>query len=127
MALCSFLHSAIFSFSIWSLIRPTFPNVHGYLLESFMHQTKPKTSLVQHVEYEPDLLTQAREKRGVKISTNFWTPCTSRRVRPVAVELFIVSNLLTEIMLGLKPYLSAGRGHGFGDCVLCSNTNKGMG
>ena len=41
-----------------------------------MHQTKPKTSLVQHVEYEPDLLTHAREKRGVKIGTNFWTPCS---------------------------------------------------
>ena len=41
----------------------------------FRHQTKPATSLVQHVEYEPDLLTHAREKMGVKISMNFWTPC----------------------------------------------------
>ena len=49
--------------------------MHGYSLKSFIRQTKPTTSLVQHVEYEPDLRTHAREKRGVKIDTNFWTHC----------------------------------------------------
>ena len=50
------------------------------VLQSFIYQTKPKTSHVQHVEYEPDLLTHAREKRGVKIGTNFWTPCRMEAV-----------------------------------------------
>ena len=57
------------------------------VLQSFIHQTKPDTSLVQHVKYEPDLMTHPREKRGVKRSTNFWTPCSSsvRRRSPCFV------------------------------------------
>ena len=42
---------------------------------SVMPQKKPTTLDNHHIEGFHDRSTQAREKWGVKISTNFWTPC----------------------------------------------------
>ena len=66
-----------FHFRSFSQTNPTFPKVCGYVSYSFIQQTKPATSYYHHLKYEPDPLTHARDKCGVKSYANFVTPCSN--------------------------------------------------
>ena len=57
-------------------MKSTLSGLLGYVSQSFIHQTKPKTSYFNRLKYEPDMSTQAREKWGVKILMDLRTPCS---------------------------------------------------
>ena len=50
-------------------MNPNFPGEHGHISYSFLHQTKPKTSYFDHLKYELDMSTHAREMWGVKFAS----------------------------------------------------------
>ena len=52
----------------------TFPKAYEQVPLSFIHLTKLKSSYIDHLKYEPDLSTHARDK-GVKIAVDLRTPC----------------------------------------------------
>ena len=66
------------AFSSLSQLIPLFPETYGHPSLSFIHQTKPNTSYFEHLKFEPDLSTYAREKGGVKIVMDCGTPCISK-------------------------------------------------
>ena len=53
----------------------TFPKAYEQVPLSFIHLTKLKSSYIDHLKYEPDLSTHARDK-GVKIAVDLRTPCS---------------------------------------------------
>ena len=53
-----------------------FPETYGNPSQSFIHYTKPTTLYFEHLKYEPDRSTYAREEGGVKIVTDCRTRIT---------------------------------------------------
>ena len=66
------------AFSSFSQLSPLFSETYGHQSQSFIHQIKPDSVHFEHLKYEPDLSTHARDKGGVKIQMDCGTPCSTR-------------------------------------------------
>ena len=58
------------AFSSFSQLSPLFSETYGHQSQSFIHQIKPDPPHFEHLKYEPDLSTHARDKGGAKF---LWT------------------------------------------------------
>ena len=70
-----------------SKIDPIFPRALHHIMMSVIHETKPVSMRIHYVKGFHDPSTYAREKWGVKISTNFWTPCSFGQIMVVSAEI----------------------------------------